>query len=38
MVNIVIQLKLHELIEIQESIEKINVCVQKTKWGNIILN
>lgn len=38
MVNIVIELKLPELIETEESIEKIQVFVQKTKWGDIILN
>lgn len=38
MVDIVIQLKMPELVENEESIERIQTFVQKTKWGDIILN
>jgi hypothetical protein len=38
MVDIVIQLKMPELIDTEKSIEKIQNFVQKTKWGDIILN
>lgn len=38
MVDIVIQLKMPELVDNEESIERIQTFVQKTKWGDIILN
>ncbi len=38
MVDIVIQLKMPEMVNTEESIEKIQGFIQKTKWGNIILN
>ncbi len=38
MVSIVIELKIPELIDTEESIEKIQGFIQKTKWGDIILN
>ena len=38
LVDIIIGLKIPELVETEESIEKIQVFVQKTKWGDIILN
>jgi hypothetical protein len=38
MVDIVIQLKMPEIVNTEESIEKIQGFIQKTKWGNIILN
>jgi hypothetical protein len=38
MVDIVIQLKMPEMVNTEESIEKIQGFVQKTKWGDIILN
>ena len=38
MVDIVIQLKMPEIVSTEESIERIQWFIQKTKWGNIILN
>lgn len=38
MVDIVIQLKMPELVDNEESVERIQTFVQKTKWGDIILN
>lgn len=38
MVDIVIQLKMSEIVNTEESIEKIQGFIQKTKWGDIILN
>lgn len=38
MVDIVIRLKMPEMVDTEESIEKIQGFIQKTKWGNIILN
>jgi hypothetical protein len=38
MVDIVIQLKMPELIDNEASIEKIEGSVQKTNWGDIYLN
>ena len=38
MVDIVIRLKMPEMENTEESIEKIQVFIQKTKWGDIILN
>lgn len=38
MVDIVIQLKMPEIVSTEESIERIQGFIQKTKWGNIILN
>ena len=38
MVDIVIQLKMPEMVNTEESIEKIQGFVQKTKWGDMILN
>jgi hypothetical protein len=38
MIDIVLQLKMTELVNTEESIEKIQSFIQKTKWGDIILN
>lgn len=38
LVDIIIGLKIPKLVETEESIEKIQVFVQKSKWGDIILN
>ena len=38
MVDIVIRLKMPEMVNTEESIEKIQGFIQKTKWGNMILN
>lgn len=38
MIDIVLQLKMPELVNSEESIEKIQAFIQKTKWGDIILN
>jgi tetraacyldisaccharide-1-P 4'-kinase len=38
MIDIVLQLKITELVNTEESIEKIQSFIQKTKWGDIILN
>jgi hypothetical protein len=38
MVDIVIQLKMPELIDNEASIEKIESSIQKTNWGDIYLN
>lgn len=38
MVDIVIQLKMPEIANTEESIERIQGFVQQTKWGDIILN
>ena len=38
MVDIVIQLKMPEIVSTEESIERIQVFIQKTKWGDMILN
>ena len=38
MVDIVIQLKMPEIVSTEESIERIQGFVQKTKWGDMILN
>lgn len=37
-VDIIIDLKMPELLSAEESIEKIQGFIQKTKWGDIILN
>jgi hypothetical protein len=37
-VDIIIDLKMPELLSAEESIEKIQGVIQKTKWGDIILN
>ena len=38
MVDIVIQLKMPEIVSTEESIERIQGFIQKTKWGDMILN
>lgn len=38
MVDIVIRLKMPQIVSAEESIERIQGFIQKTKWGNIILN
>jgi hypothetical protein len=38
MVDIVIRLKMPEMVDSEKSIEKIQGFIQKTKWGNMILN
>ena len=38
MVDIVIRLKMPEMVNTEESIEKIQGFIQKTKWGDMILN
>lgn len=38
MVDIVIRLKMPEMVDTEKSIEKIQGFVQKTKWGDMILN
>ena len=38
MVDIVIQLKMPDIVSTEESIERLQGFIQKTKWGNIILN
>lgn len=38
MIDIILQLKMPELVDTEESIEKIQKFIQKTKWGDIILN
>lgn len=38
MVDIVIRLKMPEMVDSEKSIEKIQGFIQKTKWGDMILN
>lgn len=38
MINIVLKLKIPEIVESEESKEVVKSYVQKTKWGEIILN
>ena len=38
MVDIVIQLKMPEIVSTEESIERIQGFIKKTKWGDMILN
>lgn len=38
MINIVLKLKIPEIVESEESKEVVKSYIQKTKWGEIILN
>jgi hypothetical protein len=37
-IDIVIKLKIPEIVDVEESKEKVESYIQKTKWGEIILN
>jgi len=37
-IDIVIKLKMPEIVDVEESKEKVESYIQKTKWGEIILN